>query len=330
MFSNNLRIIVGCIFLVLICSFGKIEGCSGGGNDNHDNGCPTVDEVPVMDSKYDVFVCFAIWDGWGDSTMVGGCNGEREYGYDGKKWKGQGNKMWPVGSILVKNGCTFYGYEEMNYKGDLIKYKGPNVYPNGCADGKCPKIEAADDAHANGFRSLECYCDQEPIICDPKDFWVSVMEYDNRNSSSSTIVTFSKTIGTTWTTEAKESFSVGDKIEATLKEGFFLNMGELKVSETTGYDWSAVSTEVKSDSVTTQVDEVVPAHSKLNIQFARGICANNIVNTETYRIIKTDATGSIISETFEPQIYGKVISGKESYDFELQNDEMSLENIRDK
>ena len=35
---------------------------------------------------------------------------------------------YPVGSLIVKAGCTYYGYDQDNYAGNVYRYDGPLLF----------------------------------------------------------------------------------------------------------------------------------------------------------------------------------------------------------
>ena len=68
----------------------------------------------------------------------------------------------------------------------MVTYSGPATWPNAC--GKyCPKVFPAgfpqffdNGTFASGFRSVQCRCKQDPIVCQPHDEWVLITQYDNK------------------------------------------------------------------------------------------------------------------------------------------------------
>ncbi len=71
-----------------------------------------------------------------------------------------GHAYLPVGSIMVLPGCTFYGFTERNFGGQVYTYEA-GTYPDGAAPltGEC----------ANGFVSYKCRCLQKLVDCTPED-----------------------------------------------------------------------------------------------------------------------------------------------------------------
>merc|ERR1712126_155178 len=204
-----------------------------------------------------------------------------------------------MGSVIVKAGCTFYGYKDHGYSGDLMKYEGPNVFPDGCTGGKCPPISGNA---ANGFCSVKCRCKQDPIICTPEDGWATIIQCDNTQSSTELLCSYTKTIGTTWSQSAQESMSIDTTIDYAMHAGFFDMFSEdLGISVSTGYDWTHVSSEAQSETETFKVESNVPPYTLLKIQGAEGNCResggdNNNVKTELFKSITVDPEGNVLSE----------------------------------
>lgn len=297
--QNFIPIIVS---VIIFCSLEKIHCCSSKHHDNDHTGCPRIQDIPVMNDTENEFVCCRTWDGWGDSEEVGGCNVISWTGLDKYRFEGIEGKMFGVGSLIVKAGCTYYGYKDYNFKGDVIKYSGPETYPDGCIGKKCPPDGAKNPEIADGFRSMECQCEQEPIDCDPSDEWNTVHSCDFSQSSTTGKCTYSKTIGTTWSNEVSESMSIDVTIESALSATFFrIFSTELSVSASTGYDWTRTSSQAKSEAVTTTVEVDVPPYTRMDITAVQGYCGGSQVNTELYKVTTSDKEGNIISETFEPQ-----------------------------
>ena len=53
---------------------------------------------------------YNIWEGW--SYTGSGEPGDYDY--------------WPIGSLVVNDGCTFYGFEEWDYQGEVDDYPAEN------------------------------------------------------------------------------------------------------------------------------------------------------------------------------------------------------------
>jgi len=254
----------------------------------------------VLNSAGDEFYCAWHWRNWGADEPIRGCNGPEFYHMDHYDDDEPEGKMMPMGSIIVKAGCTLYGYEDHEYKGHLIEYQGPATYPNGCKGNDCPRVGCEEEGVADGFRSFQCRCLQDPIICQPTDEWVTIMSCDNTRSSIETTCTYTKTIGTTWSQEATNSMSIDSSIEYSMTAKFFDMFEEsLGISVTTGYDWSKTSSQAKSETESFTVSAQVPPYTLLQINGAEGNCGGNNVKTEMFQTITFDPEGKKISEVFE-------------------------------
>ena len=77
--------------------------------------CPIMELVPVM--YEDNFLCANYFRGEGATYPIDGCNScgdESSLGYyamDGKDYAGREGHHMPMGSIIIRPGCTFYAYD---------------------------------------------------------------------------------------------------------------------------------------------------------------------------------------------------------------------------
>ncbi len=83
--------------------------------------CPSLESIDVL---YDdqTFLCTVDYQGPGDADAIQACNDcESEGGYDFPIPDGYENSVdtddaiFPVGSLQVLAGCTYYGFTEQNY-----------------------------------------------------------------------------------------------------------------------------------------------------------------------------------------------------------------------
>merc|ERR1712064_222228 len=152
------------------------------------------------------------------------------------------------------------------FTGDRIEYNGPATFPDSCTGNNCPPYKNGDHW---GFPSFKCRCQQDPIICQPSDQYVTIMQCDNSNNDVEAKCTYTKTIGTTWTTEVSNSMSIDATIEYAMSASFFSFFSEeLGISVSTGYDWTHTSSEAKSETQEFKVETVVNPHSILIIEGA--------------------------------------------------------------
>merc|ERR1712150_427557 len=79
--------------------------------------CPNINSIPVMNEDDTNFVCAQIWDAPGSVTPIEGCN----TAYSTNIWyKGLDLDVTeccyiPMGSVIVKAGCTLYAWEVITF-----------------------------------------------------------------------------------------------------------------------------------------------------------------------------------------------------------------------
>lgn len=268
--------------------------------------CPKINDLPVMTSSGDKFYCAFGWDGYGGEDPLEGCNdgdGGSDYRYswmDGDDSDAGYGYLYPTGSLITKVGCVFYGYQDHDYTGERCDYPGPATYSNGCSGSCCPNTPSWHYILAYGFHSIKCRCEQDPIICTPTDGWHTIMQCDNCQSDVETLCQYTKTIGTTYTSEAQESMSIDVTIEESMSTSFFkLFETQIGISLTTGYDWTQTSSEAKSETHEYTVRTTVKPGELLVIEGAHGDCGGNVVHTELFRITTMDCDGNILNEIFK-------------------------------
>jgi len=266
--------------------------------------CPNIDDLPVMNEAGDNFYCAFNWHDempWNHDIPLEACiyDWMKSDYMDGYDEDHPSSSFEEFGGLIVKAGCTLYAYSESGYTGDRIEYNGPATFPDACTGGHCPPDKEGTVLYW-GFPSFKCRCQQDPIICQPSDHYVTIMQCDNSNNDFEAKCTYTKTIGTTWTTEASNSMSIDTTIEASMSASFFsFFSADLGISSTTGYDWTQTSSQAKSETEEFKVETVVPPHSILIIEGAEGNCGGNNVKTELFRFTSTDGDGNIISQTLE-------------------------------
>ena len=106
--------------------------------------CPPTSSVDVMFNE-DTFNCARKWGGPGDPQPIQGCNdcgGQEGYA---DLFDGLSRADLYAGSLIVMPGCTFYGFSEDDYQGDVDE-KSAGLYSDveafsptggaypGCAD----------------------------------------------------------------------------------------------------------------------------------------------------------------------------------------------------
>merc|ERR1711963_646427 len=157
---------------------------------------------------------------------------------------------YPVGSVIVRPGCTFYQFHESHYNGNWKTFEGP---------GDCAK----------GERSIMCRCGMRHFSCVPEDRFEVVMLCDATQAQSDVECNYIKTIGTSYTETMSTSMSVDITVKNEMKEKFFgIFESTLTVSVTTGYDWGYVSSETSSEEDSVEIRTTAPAGYVLRIEQA--------------------------------------------------------------
>ena len=92
--------------------------------------CPGLEDIKDMQNDQ-TFTCARFYYGWGHDLGVRGCNGcsiseyaDIPHGMDLDAGK---DKHYPMGSIMVKPGCTLYVFHDNNFGGNYDKYEGPTI-----------------------------------------------------------------------------------------------------------------------------------------------------------------------------------------------------------
>ena len=92
--------------------------------------CPGLEDIKDMQNDQ-TFTCARFYYGWGHDLGVRGCNGcsiseyaDIPHGMDLDAGK---DRHYPMGSIMVKPGCTLYVFHDNNFGGSYDKYEGPTI-----------------------------------------------------------------------------------------------------------------------------------------------------------------------------------------------------------
>ena len=92
--------------------------------------CPGLEDIHDMYHD-ETFTCARFYYGWGHDLSVRGCNGcsianyvDIPHGIDLDAGNGY---HYPMGSIMVKPGCTLYVFHDHNYGGSCDIYDGPTI-----------------------------------------------------------------------------------------------------------------------------------------------------------------------------------------------------------
>jgi len=246
----------------------------------------------------DHFTCAKKWFGPGDSEWVDACNG-CDLGTsftmrDGLDGYGDPGQHYPMGSVMIKAGCTLFMYYDEHYQGDSAKYEGPlNIYNNQWGIGSANNC-------GNGPSSYKCRCIQKPVTCAPEDQYEVVLYCDNTMGQVTTSCTYEKAIGTKYSTSLSSSMSIDVTIEEELTAQFFGLFSEtLGISTTTGYNWEYVSDSTMGQLETFTVSAEAPPGLVLVIEQAVGHCDGSTAHTEMFRTSHHAKDGTVVYSKLE-------------------------------
>jgi len=250
-----------------------------------ERGCPRPSDLDVMYDD-DKFLSACKWVGPGHDLALLGCTGQRFCSPQDTTQTDRPNYAYFVGSLVVMAGCTFTGFKETNYQGEKYIVQGPAIQSHVTFN--------SGFNHNHGdvgwFGSYVTTCEQSLPKCEPMDEWVTVGSLDNSQSAFPAEYTYQHTVGTQFTKSMQNSFQFSMGVEMKMKTSFFSFFEEkIGFSVHTGYDWKKVSTEAKSDAVTTQVKIIVPPFQKVKLDRATGSCGGSVVNTELMRTLSTSS-----------------------------------------
>merc|ERR1711872_178161 len=251
------------------------------------SGCPEWDELPrVAHSK---FIGIRYYKDYGHDIPALSCNGHYYDMLNGYQYSASPGACFPIGSLFVHAGCTFYAFCDNNYEGSYETYEGPLFFS------KVPDGSFCGWAYSNKpcVPSYIVDCKQHYPDCVPSDEWKTVASYDNSGSDLPSTFTYKYVIGTSWSTQMSEGMSVDETVSAEMSEGFFdIFETKIGVSVTTGYNWNDMSTEAQSETREFWVQTDVPAGRTLQIQQTKGTCGGSEVNTERFRSLSFDLEGN--------------------------------------
>ena len=258
--------------------------------------CPDIDDFPVYFND-NTFFCARFYYGPGDDLALHGCNGCSLSNYldvpDNANNDAGDGYHYPVGSLIVRPGCTFYQFHESHYNGNWKTFEGPGVWSK--VDGG---YNGQNSNCAKGERSIMCRCNMRHFSCVPEDRFEVVMLCDATLAESDVECNYIKTIGTSYTETMSSSMSLDVTVENEMKEKFFgIFESTLSVSVTTGYDWSFVSSETTSEEHSVQIQASAPSGYVLRIEQAVGHCDGNSAKTELFRISHLDRFGQVVKQT---------------------------------
>jgi len=256
--------------------------------------CPAVDDLPVYHGGSNTFFCARHYYGTGSDLAINACNGCSLQNYadwvDGENLDAGAGRLYPVGSLIVRPGCTFYQFSETGYNGGWNVFEGPGIWP---------KIESGgnpvDQGCAKGHPAIMCRCKMRHFSCTPEDGYDVVMVCDATNAQSDSECNYRKTIGTSHAETFSSSMSIDVTIEAEMTAKFFeMFSATLGSSVSTGYNWNQVSSETMDEEHTIEILATAPKGYVLRIEQAIGTCDGSTAKTELFRITHTNQKGEIV------------------------------------
>ncbi len=179
--------------------------------------CPNINELDVLYDS-DTFMCVYVWQGPGDDDAIQACTECEEFGEahleDGYSYSQPEGQYYPIGSLITMPGCTFYGFGDYNYAGDVYPYD-EGTYPNvgGNYEGDTDHCGTT----LTGYPSYKCECIQKMIECDPSDDYVTVLVCDGSEFDTDFSCTYIQTIGTEYTEEASQSMGVSAEVSSEIE-----------------------------------------------------------------------------------------------------------------
>lgn len=249
-----------------------------------------------MDERTKLYTSALMYQGPGHDFPFQACNGPALTFVDNDRVSVEGSaSFYEVGSLIVKAGCTFYGFSEAGFSGEGLPIRGPAVYS---------QSPGFDYGLAKGFRSFHTECDMSYINCTPEDQFEVIFTCDAIGAVVDTECRYTKTIGTSFSEEISASMSIDTTIETSMSTSFFgLFESSIGISVSTGYNWGSVTTETTETQQTYEVSAVAPAGTVLVIEQAVGHCDGSTVNTEMFRISHHTKSGELIKTEI---VHGKL------------------------
>ena len=127
--------------------------------------CPEVKDLPVYYNS-EKFYCARFYYGHGHDLPLHGCNGCSLQNYadipEGTNLDAGSGMQYPLGSLIVRPGCTFYQFHEDHYNGGWNVYEGPGVWSK-IVNGP----DSVTDGCAKGRPGIMCRCSMRHFSCVP-------------------------------------------------------------------------------------------------------------------------------------------------------------------
>jgi len=254
-------------------------------------GCHTIEKIPYAFNGR-ATCAFTYADAGGDYS-VNACNGAGSYHLDGDYNDAGSGHFYPMGSILIKPGCTLYMFDGA-YSGTGTDLSQTYTFNNHFGlTGNAPM--------APGPQSFICTCNEPISTCKPSDGWENVVICDNSKGLDNVAdCSYSISIGTSYSTSVSKTMQISATVEESIQtelEGVF--SATVSASFTTGFDWTKTSDLVKTKDTTISVDTQVQPGNTLIIQQAVGYCGGNRIKTNMFRFKESSGNKT----TFETKEY---------------------------
>ena len=294
--------------------------------------CPASDELPVrFPNDESKFFCARTYYGPGSNAPFNGCNGCSESGqyleyedvFDGEDIDATECCYRPIGSLVVRPGCTFYQFTDYNNVAEVFEGGSYPLVDNGQGNG---------GSCAKGVRQMKCRCNMANVNCVPEDSYEVVMQCDATLAQADSECNYQKTIGTAFSESLSTSMSVDYTVSAKLKVEFFEFFSEsVGVSASTGYDWTSVSSETVSEEDTISITATATAGYVARIEQAVGHCGASTAKTELFRVSHVNKQGDIVQQSYHKMFNnGTTIDLPSDFMSNLPNQKTTIQKVSKK
>lgn len=246
-------------------------------------GCPRLSDLNTTIEVHgeEKYLCSVFYTGFGGKYAFNSCNGRSFYVPDGLRVQGENGFYFPMGSILVKPGCTMYLFKYPYFSGESVKIGAGSVFDN--------KDFYQNPYYPAGPGSFACTCYQDPIDCTASDDWETVVVCDNTQSPVAADCSYNLRIGSSFSYSVTQTLSLSSTLTRAIAIQFRHIFIAQAASLTVGFDWSSSFEFSKSIDETFKVNTKVEAGHTLAIQQAVGYCDGSSFRTKMFRI-KQEAT----------------------------------------